>query len=64
MPAKVVVVIVDGLPVGLADEVVPDLPFLGPRLPLPGAVLRCTGEKGPTGPRRWKTRPATVVWRQ
>ena len=41
MGPKVVVVIVDGLPVGLADEVVPGLPFLGPRLAHRATAVSC-----------------------
>jgi hypothetical protein len=36
-----VAVIVDGLPVELANEVVPDLPFLGPRLPHSATAVSC-----------------------
>jgi Type I phosphodiesterase / nucleotide pyrophosphatase len=38
---RVVVVVVDGLPVELAEEVVPELPFLGPRLPHRGTAVSC-----------------------
>ncbi len=38
---RVVVVIVDGLPLGLADEVVPGLPFLGPRLAHRTTAVSC-----------------------
>lgn len=38
---KVVVVIVDGLPLDLADEVVPDLPFLGSRLAHRSTAISC-----------------------
>jgi Type I phosphodiesterase / nucleotide pyrophosphatase len=38
---RVVVVIVDGLPVDLADEVVPELPFLGSRLAHRGTAVSC-----------------------
>jgi hypothetical protein len=41
MGARVVVVIVDGLPLPLADEVIPQLPFLGPRLPYAGTAVSC-----------------------
>jgi hypothetical protein len=35
------VVVVDGLPVGLADDVIPTLPFLGPRLPHRSTAVSC-----------------------
>jgi Type I phosphodiesterase / nucleotide pyrophosphatase len=38
---RVIVVIVDGLPLGLADEVVPTLPFLGPRLAHRTTAISC-----------------------
>jgi len=38
---RVVVVIVDGLPVELADELIPELPFLGSRLPHRGTAVSC-----------------------
>jgi hypothetical protein len=38
---RVVVVIVDGLPVELADEVIPGLPFLGPRVPHRSTAVSC-----------------------
>jgi len=38
---RVVVVIVDGLPLELADEVVPELPFLGSRLGHRGTAVSC-----------------------
>jgi len=38
---RVVVVIVDGLPIQLADEVVPDLPFLGPKLAHRSTAVSC-----------------------
>ena len=38
---RVVVVIIDGLPLGLADEVVPALPFLGPRLAHRATAISC-----------------------
>jgi len=38
---RVIVVIVDGLPVRLADEMVPDLPFLGPRLAHRSTAVSC-----------------------
>lgn len=39
--ARVVVVVVDGLPVDLADEVVPELPFLGARLHHASTAVSC-----------------------
>jgi hypothetical protein len=39
--ARVVVVIVDGLPIDLADDVIPGLPFLGPRLPYAATAVSC-----------------------
>lgn len=38
---RVVVVIVDGLPVRLAEETIPDLPFLGPRLAHRTTAVSC-----------------------
>lgn len=38
---RVVVVIVDGLPLDLAERVVPQLPFLGPRLPHRTRAVSC-----------------------
>ena len=38
---RVVVVIVDGLPLDLAEEVVPELPFLGPRVPHRTSAISC-----------------------
>jgi Type I phosphodiesterase / nucleotide pyrophosphatase len=38
---RVVVVIVDGLPVDLAEQVVPGLPFLGPRLSYRATAVSC-----------------------
>jgi hypothetical protein len=40
-PPRVVVVIVDGLPVELADEILPGLPFLGTRLPHGATAVSC-----------------------
>jgi hypothetical protein len=41
METRVVVVIVDGLPLDLAEEVVPELPFLGPRLGHRTSAISC-----------------------
>jgi Type I phosphodiesterase / nucleotide pyrophosphatase len=38
---RVVVVIVDGLPLDLAESTVPELPFLGPRLPHRSRAVSC-----------------------
>jgi predicted AlkP superfamily pyrophosphatase or phosphodiesterase len=38
---QVVVVIVDGLPLGLAEDVVPELPFLGPRMTHRATAISC-----------------------
>jgi Type I phosphodiesterase / nucleotide pyrophosphatase len=40
-PPRVVVVIVDGLPSQLATEVLPELPFLGKRLPYRATAVSC-----------------------
>jgi hypothetical protein len=41
MDTRVVVVIVDGLPLDLAEEVVPGLPFLGSRVPHRSCAVSC-----------------------
>ena len=38
---RVVVVIVDGLPLDIADDVIPGLPFLGPRLAYRSSAISC-----------------------
>lgn len=38
---RVVVVIVDGLPLDLAEDVIPELPFLGPRVPHRTSAISC-----------------------